>query len=187
MQGYYYSPQNSLGNAPIAIKHNDNGITQANTQVSNPLRFPGQYQDDETGLHYNWNRYYDNSIGRYVISDPIGLLGGMNADGYVSGNPLYWIDPEGLSEINLGDGYTGRVDRFNYQGDASHEIHVFDKKGREVGVHDPKGWINKHGHKGAPEGLPKGVADQVKGQTIDELRKFDRFPPKGSVNIKGNK
>ncbi len=95
MQGYYYSSQNSLGNAPVAIKHNDNGITQTNTQVSNPLRFPGQYQDDETGLHYNWYRYYDNSIGRYVTRDPIGLGGGLNTFGYVLANPLMYFDANG--------------------------------------------------------------------------------------------
>ncbi len=97
MQGYYYSPQNSLGNAPVAIKHNDNGITQTNTQVSNSLRFPGQYQDDETGLHYNWHRYYDPLSDRYTQSDPIGLRGGMNTYIYALANPLKYIDPMGLA------------------------------------------------------------------------------------------
>jgi RHS repeat-associated protein len=63
------------------------------------LRFPGQYYDEETGLHYNYFRDYDPVTGRYVQSDPIGLEGGLNPYLYVGGNPLTYIDPYGLREV----------------------------------------------------------------------------------------
>ena len=54
--------------------------------VSNNLRFPGQYFDEETGLHYNYFRDYDPGIGRYVQSDPIGIDGGLSLYGYARQN-----------------------------------------------------------------------------------------------------
>ncbi|NBQ68345.1 MAG: hypothetical protein EBU46_05730, partial [Nitrosomonadaceae bacterium] len=59
------------------------------------LRFPGQYFDKETNLRYNYFRDYDPRIGRYLESDPIGLMGGLNTFGYVGQNPLGFVDPTG--------------------------------------------------------------------------------------------
>lgn len=65
-------------------------------QSGNPLRLPGQYFDAETGFHYNYFRYYDPGLGRYISSDPVGLEGGLNFYTYALSNPIVWADPSGL-------------------------------------------------------------------------------------------
>ncbi|WP_217897859.1 RHS repeat-associated core domain-containing protein [Cobetia sp. QF-1] len=65
--------------------------------TDNPLRFQGQYHDEETGLHYNRFRYYDPAVGRFTTQDPIGLMGGENLYQYAP-NPTGWVDPLGLSK-----------------------------------------------------------------------------------------
>ncbi|MGW0431514.1 DUF6531 domain-containing protein [Micromonospora sp. NPDC003197] len=63
--------------------------------AAQPLAFPGQYRDDETGLHYNVYRYYDPLTSRYLSQDPLGLAPAPDPAGYVS-NPLLQADPLGL-------------------------------------------------------------------------------------------
>jgi RHS repeat-associated protein len=64
--------------------------------IRNPIRFQGQYFDEETGLHYNRHRYYDPDTARYLTQDPIGLIGGENLYEYAN-NPTGWMDPLGLT------------------------------------------------------------------------------------------
>jgi RHS repeat-associated protein len=61
-----------------------------------PLRFPGQYADPETALHYNYQRHYDPETGQYASLDPLGLSPGPNPRTYVS-NPFTAVDPFGLA------------------------------------------------------------------------------------------
>ncbi|MCP4710013.1 MAG: hypothetical protein GY869_15425, partial [Planctomycetes bacterium] len=80
--GEYYWYFNDLLGTPQKITNMDGdvvwsgaydsfGNTQIQTeQLNNNLRFPGQYYDAETGLHYNFNRYYDPTTGRYLRTDP---------------------------------------------------------------------------------------------------------------------
>jgi len=64
-----------------------------------PLRLPGQRYDKETGLHYNYFRNYDPSLGRYGESDPLGLKGGLNTYAYVGGSPIARVDPLGRDYV----------------------------------------------------------------------------------------
>jgi len=74
--------------------------------IRNPIRFQGQYFDEETGLHYNRNRYYDPDTVRYLSQDSVGLAGGINLYRYAP-NPISWIDPLGLTACCLCNPYAG--------------------------------------------------------------------------------
>ncbi|MEW1829450.1 DUF6531 domain-containing protein [Streptomyces sp. NPDC088196] len=67
-----------------------------------PLRFPGQYADAETGLHYNYFRYYDPETACYLSQDPLGLAPAPNPSAYVR-HPGTWSDPLGLYGCELAD------------------------------------------------------------------------------------
>ncbi|MGP9827723.1 RHS repeat-associated core domain-containing protein [Ectopseudomonas khazarica] len=81
-------------------------IGQEQGETDQPIRFQGQYHDEESGLYYNRYRYYAAELGRYVTQDPIGLKGGLNTYGYVKGNPVNLIDPTGEEAVIEG-GYSG--------------------------------------------------------------------------------
>lgn len=71
-------------------------IYDEQVSATNEIRFPGQWRDAESGLHYIWHRYYDPDIGRYMQADLIGLLGGINLYEYGRSNPCNIVDPFGL-------------------------------------------------------------------------------------------
>ena len=80
-------------------------------EVENNFRLPGQYFDQESGLHYNWHRYYEPETGRYLSVDP--LRDGMNFYAYCNGDPLGKVDPWGLYDYNPCS-YTGYVLHSDY-------------------------------------------------------------------------
>ena len=107
----YYVHTDNLG-TPVAITDANQqtvweghklpfGDTDVATQTIafNP-RLPGQYYDAESGLNYNYHRDYDPTIGRYVQSDPIGLVGGNNTYAYALLNPSRYSDRKGLDSLD---------------------------------------------------------------------------------------
>ncbi|WP_259282667.1 RHS repeat-associated core domain-containing protein, partial [Escherichia coli] len=116
------------------IQEKDHGGVEQN------LRYQGQYLDRETGLHYNLHRYYDPDVGRFMVTDPIGLRGGLNLYQY-GPNPLSWIDPLGLSGSGLVNGVPqnpGIVRRFM----SKAEYKDFLKNGFVFDPTDPRGGIS---------------------------------------------
>ncbi|WP_275463683.1 putative T7SS-secreted protein [Streptomyces noursei] len=83
-----------------------------------PLRFPGQYFDPESGLHYNYYRYYDPEIGRYASVDPLGIAPAFNPVSYVH-NPHTWFDQLGLAPEGCGRSFP--VYRTPKAADAAYE------------------------------------------------------------------
>lgn len=92
-QGVVWSwNSDAYGNALPNEDVDGNGV-----QTHIPLRFPGQFYDQQAQLNYNYFRDYDQSIGRYIESDLIGLRGGINTYVYAAANPLRYIDTYGLN------------------------------------------------------------------------------------------
>ncbi|MFI0440688.1 putative adhesin, partial [Streptomyces eurythermus] len=110
-----------------------------NSTTYTPLRFPGQYYDPETGLHYNYFRHYDPETARYLTPDPLGLAPAPNPATYVS-NPGVWVDPYGLSPCPPGQ------DRRAQPTFGQGEGHEWAKSVTQKGRTDNSKVISGHGY-----------------------------------------
>ncbi|MBO0664565.1 RHS domain-containing protein [Jiella sp. MQZ9-1] len=73
------------------------GLVSVTGPASLDARFPGQWFQLESGLSYNWHRYYDATLGRYTQPDPLGWIAGPSLYAYADGNPVSGADPAGLA------------------------------------------------------------------------------------------
>ena len=150
-----------------------------------PFAYAGGIADRHTRFVRFGARDYDPETGRWTTKDPILFFGGSsNLYAYTLEDPVNEVDPDGLQPVNLGGGWTGRIDRFNFGGRASHEVHVFDPTGREVGIFGREGWIGKHGFAEAPS-IPRDVLNRLNGANVTELRAQGLLGRKGTQNIRG--
>jgi RHS repeat-associated protein len=108
------------------------------------LRFPGQYFDTETGLHYNTSRDYDPTTGRYTESDSIGLAGGVNTYAYVGASPVSFSDALGANKFwNF---LTGRgIDWIFGKADESLKQAINSYLTTQLeGISEATGWFNEY-------------------------------------------
>lgn len=129
-------------------------------EVTFNLRYPGQYFDKETKLHYNYFRTYAPSTGRYTQGDPIGLDGGWNRFAYVGGDPINSTDRLGLAGDDHSTGQWKqcskgcriRIDFFLVDGVKVRHLHWECKKAEGVG-----GEFGGTSHGGTLEDAPKHI------------------------------
>lgn len=125
----------------------------ANSSAYTPLRFPGQYYDPETGLHYNFFRHYDPETARYLSPDPLGLSPAPNPVTYVS-NPHTWTDPWGLAPGCLNKlGEKGKDSHGNVMSGSAEGQKLADRLRQEPAeaLFDEHGWVT-----------PQAIAEEAK-------------------------
>ncbi|WP_244461338.1 DUF6531 domain-containing protein [Rhodococcus sp. ZPP] len=136
----FYAIITDLVGTPVELvdPHNADRVADATTNLwgnttwhgaaDTPLRFPGQYHDPETGLHYNLHRYYNPATARYLTQDPLGLAPSPNPNTYPH-NPTGWTDPLGLVPTACEEGSDRAFDH-------GYDYHP---RIRERGLEDPTG------------------------------------------------
>ncbi|MGK4007240.1 RHS repeat-associated core domain-containing protein [Sorangium sp. So ce1036] len=130
-----------------------------NARADTPLRYPGQYFDEETGLCYNRYRFYDPRIGRYISPDPVGLLGGLDPFAYCYQQPFRFHDPLGLAPPVTTE-VSGSAGSFSQQsGGAPGRIHPVVEAAFPPRAPDNDGIYP--GHRG---GLPPGQSPTACGE-----------------------
>ena len=151
-----------------------------NTTTIN-LRFPGQYYDKETGLHYNWFRDYNPQTGRYRQSDLIGLDGGLNTYGYAYQNPVMYVDPDGLDTYvvnrKIGGDTARPKGRWSWGAGYAHTYIVTTENGKITHTYswgniydDGKtGWSKDRPEdmKAGQEAIDKGMAEEIGNESLD--------------------
>ena len=154
------NPRVAITNQPVLLK------ATAATELN--LRFPGQYFDSETNLHYNYFRSYQPNQGRYTQSDPIGLEGGLNRFGYANGDGINNFDPLGLETCLLTTVGPGGI--------RDHAA-VFTSRG------DGKGGPALYDPAGAYSPLNEGGSGDIVTGSAASIQKFRDFHKSQKVEV----
>lgn len=154
-------------------------------------RYTGMERDEESGLNYHGVRYYATWLGRWIASDPAGIVGGLNLYVYSASNPVAFVDPSGRDPVSSDDILNHLVDwaqklGTKYKGTSVSGVQLHKEMNAglpgavnnspllmtEV-VMDPQGFIVDHG-KGpnVPKGKPQGYY-----RTLDAIVIEDSLDP----------
>ena len=140
-----------------------------------PLGFLGQYRDNESGQYYNYHRYYDPEVARFITQDPIGLSGGLNFYRYTT-NPLTWIDPFGLFEISVSarcDWNEAQMEAFKKKVARYNQAIADEKENGNDGIviapcaRQSKNLREEYKKCGSKDGAPKNDSPKDKGKPVD--------------------
>ena len=128
----YYYHTNDLGSvvaltdstAAVAetYRYTAYGQPETPSALGNPYLYTARRYDTETGLYYYRARYYDPELRRFIQSDPIGYMGGMNLYAYVFNNPILFVDPFGLENLFTRTGPTRWVSQHIEKGESFNNV-----------------------------------------------------------------
>jgi RHS repeat-associated protein len=118
----------------IAAEQRARAFGAVQGEAFTPLRFPGQYADEETGLCYNRHRYYDPDIGRYISPDPVEIV---RRYGFADNSPLNTVDIDGLQAM------TTNIQRSQINPDGS-RTPLPNASGVSQGGRDPDNPVDIH-------------------------------------------
>ena len=158
------------------------------------LRFQGQYLDRETGLHFNTFRFYDPDVGRFTTPDPIGLAGGINLYKYAP-NPISWIDPWGLINLNTNGAvgnfgvYEIRIDGELYKYGKADMNRVTKSSGDPTRLHQQVEKLERLNPGKTIKGtvLESGISSTQAAKTIETAKLDAHFEKTGGQIPEGNR
>lgn len=160
-------------------------------RAQTPLRFPGQYDDPEIGLRYNFHRYYDPAIGQYASADPLGSAAGPDPYAYAP-NPATGSDPFGLALCEAGA--TKAIDDYRAQAHptirkrsnvALAEYEINGQSGQQFGVSGTKGpegsspMPSEYTLDRGPEGIARNADSEMK--ILEDIK--SRLSPDASGRV----
>ena len=162
------------------------GETNVTGTAYQPFRLQNQYADRETGLHYNFFRYYEPDAGRFVNQDPIGLLGGENFYQFAP-NMQRWVDPLGLalSHVTFPSNQVIKEVTIYMQGSRGAD---FKAANAEAGIHGARGTATQGAHRAKYGDVTwhhvdyDSQSNRAKMQLVTRKDHEAKFPHAGSVS-----